>query len=47
VPVARLALLAAIAARVRLVALGGDRLSRRRGLVRNLHVDTRFDPEEW
>lgn len=47
VPVERFALLAATAARVRLVALGGDRLSRGRGLVRNLHVDTRFDPEEW
>jgi hypothetical protein len=31
----------------RLVALGGDRLSRGRGLVRNLHIDTEFSPEEW
>jgi hypothetical protein len=47
VPAERLALLTATAARVRLVALSGGRLSRGRGLVRSLHVDTRFDPEEW
>jgi len=40
-------MLTAPATRIRLVALGRDRLSYRRGLVRSIHVDTEFNAEDW
>ena len=47
VPADRLGMLTAAAARIRVISLGGDKLLRRKGLVRSLHVDTVFIPEDW
>lgn len=47
VPADRLAMLTAAADRIRLVSLLIVKLAPRRRLVRSLHVDTAFNPEEW
>jgi hypothetical protein len=47
VSVDRLAMLTAAAPRIRLISLGGDKLFRRKALIRSLHVDTEFNPEDW
>ena len=47
VPADRFAMLIAAAARVRVISLSGDKLFRRKGLVRSIHVDTAFIPEDW
>jgi hypothetical protein len=47
VSVDRLAMLTAAAPRIRLISLGGDTLFRRKALIRSLHLDTEFNPEDW
>jgi hypothetical protein len=46
-PVDRLAMLTVAAPRIRLISLGGDTLFRRKALIRSLHLDTEFIPEDW
>ncbi len=47
IPGDRLAIIAAVADRVRLITLSGTKLAYRKGTVMGLSIDTSFIPEEW